>query len=317
MKFIIWFSILSTVSAYAQNYTGSSFNETWSVVRDIGFKPATQEEADEFGVYQARQLPYYPVNSYSIFANGSGPLKRDAVRTVSERFDYYDRLPKKLHPNGICLAGTWKITKPTSYTGALATGFDGLIVGRVSVAMEETEKKGKRGFGFAGKVFPTLDKNKIVSTGNFFSVDVLMGTRLDHALDAKTTNEPETGFQFGLIGLGLRIASALSSADSNPGFRPLTQLAEINGYDLQAIQPRWIRISADSTLVKNDEADFRNEILRAMHDNKKLKYFIDVSDSTKDRNSDQWVRIGEINAYEVALSYGCDRRLHFSHPKLN
>jgi hypothetical protein len=124
-----------------------------------------------------------------------------------------------------CVTGEWSINTPTNYAGYFATGAKGLFIGRISVATEDTTSDDARGFGFAGKVFPTLDENEVVQTGNFFTVDVLMGTDLHHVLDAKTTNEPELGFRFNLIGLAMKIASALKTADENPLFRPLTQVA--------------------------------------------------------------------------------------------
>lgn len=299
-------------------YTGSSFKEVWNVVNDVGFQPKSSVENEEFDIYK-EFLPLYPVNSFTVFAGGSAGLERDAQRTVNQRFDYYDRLPKKLHPNGVCVSGEWVIKKNTPYSGLFASGSKGLFVGRVSVSLGDTTSDEQRGFGFAGKVFPTLNPDEVVKTGNFFTVDVLMGTSLARALDAQMTNEPETGFKLSLIGLGLRIAAALSSADSNPSFRPLTQVASLNlSDDQEVVQPRWIRIAASGNLKRNDESDFRNEIIQALEDNKKLKYFIEVSDETKDREATEgWTRIGEINLNEAVVSYGCDRRLHFAHPKLN
>lgn len=315
MVLLVGLSVNVSVS-HAEDYQGSSFAEVMDILSDKNFHPRTDIEAKEFSLYQKEVLPQYPVNSKSVFAGGSAPLVRDAKRTVSERFDYYDRLPKKLHPNGVCVAGNWKITKDTPYSGYLATGSQGLFVGRISVAMEDTTSADPRGFGFAGKVFPTVNENEVVKTGNFFTVDVLMGTDLAHVLDAKTTNEPETGFRFSLIGLGLKIASALKSADENPGFRPLSQVASL-GTSGAVKQPRWIRLSANSEVRRNNEADFRKEVLKALNENKVVTYSIEVSNTTKDRTAKQgWEKVGEIELNQSVVSYGCDRRLHFAHPKL-
>jgi hypothetical protein len=311
--------LIPVASFAAESYEGSSFNEVLNIIQDVGFTPKSKIEKQEFSVYAENFLPQYPVNSSSIFSGDSEGLQRDAQRTVNERFDYYDRLAKKLHPNGVCVSGEWIIKKKTQYTGLFATASRGLFIGRISVSLGDTTTDDQRGFGFAGKVFPTMDPNQVVSTGNFFTVDVLMGTRLDHALDAKTTNEPETGFKLSLIGLGLRIASALSTADENPGFRPLTQVASIGVVAPNSVvEPHWIRLVASGNLRRNDEPDFRNEIIQALDENKGLKYFIEVSETTKDRNATSgWLRIGEINLDSAQVSYGCDRRLHFAHPKLN
>jgi hypothetical protein len=305
-------------AAFSSESAAASFDEVWNVVMDRSFTPQSQAEQTEFSVYAKGLLPVYPVNYSSVFAGGDEPLTKDAVRTTTERFDYYDRLPKRLHPNGICVSGIWNITEKTPYTGLLATQATGLFIGRISVAMGHTEASKKRGFGFAGKVFPTLDKDQPLLSANFFTVDVLLGSVLPHALDASMTNEPETGFDFSLIGLGLKIATILSMADENPGFRPLTQLAIAGAPLTQApIQPRWIRLKADRSLKMNNETDFRREILRALAANKILKYSIEVSNVTSNRKAASgWTRIGSIELDQAQISYGCDRRLHFSHPKL-
>ena len=308
---------LTASMANADEYAGSSFSEVWNVVQNGNLSLRTPQEKNEFAVYQTG-LPQYPVNAKSLFASGPADLERDAKRTVNERFDYYDYLPKRLHPNGVCAAGEWQITAQTPYSGMLASGKKGLFIGRISVAMEETKVGSKRGFGIEGKVFPTQEVNEPVHTGNFFTVDVLLGTKLKNVLDSTPTNEPETGFDLSLVGLGLKIGSALSTADENPTFRPLTQLANPNGNTTEAIvQPKWIRLTADKNIKRNSEKDFRTEVVRTFSENQTIKYFIEVSDTTSDRTAKTgWTRIGEINLNQAIISYGCDRRLHFAHPKL-
>ncbi|MNT53855.1 hypothetical protein D3C72_1909690 [compost metagenome] len=81
--------------------------------------------------------------------------------------------------------------------------------------------------------------------------------------------------------------------------------------------PHWIRLSAAPSMKKNNQVDFRSEVLQAVHDNGELVFYIDVSDTTSDRNSRKgWKRLGEIRVSQAVVSYGCDRRLHFAHPKL-
>lgn len=150
--------------AMAQIYTASRFNEVWDVVQNKNFIGQTDLEKDEFAVYKSGKLPQYPVNAKSLFSLGDSALKRDAKRTVNERFDYYDRLPKKLHPNGVCVAGEWNIDQQTPYTGYFSSKVRGLFIGRISVAMEDTTSENDRGFGFAGKVFPTLNPNQVETT---------------------------------------------------------------------------------------------------------------------------------------------------------
>ncbi|WP_413287703.1 hypothetical protein [Bdellovibrio sp. HCB337] len=317
--FVLLGLVLSTTSAFAQaealEYKGSSFAEVLQVLEDHDFTPSSEGARYEKEVYATR-LPQYPMNMLSVFQGSGTTLERDAVRTLSERFDYYDRLPKKLHPNGVCVTGEWKIQENTPYSGYFAKGSQGLFVGRISVAMDKTTSKDDRGFGVAGKVFPTMNAHEVVKTGNFFTVDVLMGEDTPHVLDARTTNEPESGFSLGLISFAFKIASVLKKVDENPMFRPLTQVAALS--EPGAVkQPKWLRLSVDKSVQRNNEKDFRHEVLTAMQENKKITYAIEVSDTTKDRSAKSgWKKIGEIVLDHAVVSYGCDRRLHFAHPKL-
>lgn len=297
--------------AFAQ----STYNEVEAVLNDVGFAPKDKEEADELAVYRAGALPLYPMSFRSVFRS-KGALERDAKRTVTDKSDYYPRLDKLLHPNGVCVTGTWKITKANPYSGYFKQNTEALFLGRVSVAMEKTTSKHDRGFGFAGKIFPTTDKQQLVDTTNFFTVDVLMGTGADRFLDVAVTNEPETGFNLGLIALGLKISKALKLADSRPMFRPVAPIAKIGESPNHVRSPMWMRVRAAGGTVKNNEADFRSEVLKAVRDNKTLRLAIDVSDTTKDRKAATgWSEIGEIAIDRAVVSYGCDRRIHFAHPK--
>ncbi len=306
------------INSFAASSPMSSFNEVHGVLNNQHINLKTEIERKEFAVYEANLLPQYPVNSTSLFSEGSEALTKDAKRTINRSEDYYDRLPKMLHPNGVCITGEWIMTKNSKYTGYFKNGSRGLFIGRVSTAMEETSVGNKRGFGIAGKLYPTMNPDEKVKTANFFSVDVLFGTDLDRLLDTKTTNEPETGFSFSLMGMALKIASALSSADSNPGFRPLYPISEIglNSNEL-ANTPKWLRLSFARGTIKNNEYDFRNEVLQAVEDNKVLTINVEASNKGKDRNDNSlWTKLGEIQINEAIVSYGCDRQLHFAHPKI-
>lgn len=311
--------LIFNMQVHAGESKPSSFNEVWNVVTDVEFVPKSKIEKDEFSVYQSGQNPIYPVNSKSLFSNQSKQLEKDAQRTINQNEDYYDRIAKLLHPNGVCIAGVWTATKNSSYTGYFQNGKSGLFIGRVSTPMDSVLAGDQRGFAIAGKIFPTMDADQKMQTANFFSVDVLLGTDAPLMLDVKMTNEPEIGFKFSLIGLGLKIASALKTADENPAFRPLypiSQLGVAQGENIRT--PKWFRISADASTIKNNEIDFRNEILRAVEENSKLVFNVDVSDTSKDKDENSaWKTVAQIVVDRASLSYGCDRRLHFAHPKLN
>ncbi len=297
----------------------SSYSDVKHVLVDENVTLVSDQVSRELEIYRQGKLPQYEVNSRSIFEFGSAKLEKDAKRTLTDKSDYLDRLPKLLHPNGVCVLGRWQMYKDSPYTGAFAANTENLFIGRISVAMQETTFDSDRGFGFAGKLFPTMNENEPVVTENLFTVDVLMGTSTKRFLDTATTNEPETGFNLWLLKLGAKIASALSAADENPGFRPVKNLAQMGLASNSPINnPRWVRLSAGKTTKKNNQRDFRSEVLQAVQENNNdLIVYVDASNTTKDRNSNVgWKRIGEIRVSQAIVSYGCDRRLHFSHPKL-
>jgi len=41
-----------------------------------------------------------------------------------------------------------------------------------------------------------------------------------------------------------------------------------------------------------------------------------VSDTSGNQDSKDWKAIGQISLTESKVSYGCDRQLHFAHPKI-
>lgn len=315
----IQIAIVSLLLSSAASAAGlSSYADVKQVLLDEGAPQVSSQVSQELQVYQQGQLPQYQMNVRSVFEFGSAGLEKAAKRTISDKSDYLDRLPKLLHPNGVCVMGKWHIAKDSPYTGAFAANTENLFVGRISVAMQETTSDSGRGFGFAGKLFPTLNENEPVATENLFTVDVLMGTKIKRFLDTATTNEPEIGFDLWLIKLGLKIASALTTADENPGFRPVKNLAMMgNSNEVAPKYPHWIRLSTAKEMQRNNQPDFRAEVVQAVDENKELVFYIDGSDTTKDRSKNVgWKRLGEIRVSQAVVSYGCDRRLHFSHPKL-
>ncbi|HRK07583.1 MAG TPA: hypothetical protein PLZ57_07415 [Pseudobdellovibrionaceae bacterium] len=299
----------------------SSFREVVEVLRDNAPAPSAQvaqgQALAEWNAYRTGQLPQYDFSSTSIFGSAVS-LENDARRTLTDRHDTYDYLPKKLHPNGVCGWGTWEIDRDLGYSGLFRKDTKALFIGRISVAMGETARADMRGFGFAGKVFPTQNPDEPVTSANFFTVDVLMGQEDQSFLTTSTTNEPETGFRFSVLWLGLRIARALSSVEENPGFRPLTQLAEAGEASASNVrQPKYIRLRPIEDTLLNSESDFRSEVLRGVQDNRGLRFDIHVSDVSADRHDEShWKRVGRIRLADAAVSFGCDRRLHFSHPRL-
>lgn len=307
-------SLALAPSAFAQ----SSFNDVRNVLLDREARPGNRTEQEELDVYRRGALPRYEVSASNFVVNGVDKLLERAQKTVNDTDDFYPRLTKLLHPNGICFTGEWVITEPTAYTGYFGQGRRGLFVGRASVAMTETTRGNKRGFGFAGKIFPTTNATDAVATANFFTVDVLMGTERPGFIGTALTNEPETGFDVSLLWLGLKIAKTLTKADANPGFRPLYPIGELGLVSGGASQfPKWMKLETDESTRTVNAADFREELDIAKFHPNGIRLNIYASNTTKDRNATEgWEKIGHIQLKESFVSYGCDRQLHFAHPKL-
>ncbi|HEX5362065.1 MAG TPA: hypothetical protein VFW49_13435 [Fluviicoccus sp.] len=295
----------------------SSFNE----VRNVIFTPPppgqTAAEQQEMAVYAGNRLPHYEVSSRQFIRDGVNLLKADAQRTLNETADYYPRLEKHLHSNGICFTGRWKITAETPYSGGFRQGSEALLIARASTALTETERGDPRAFGFAGKLFPTLDPDQKTATANFFLVDVLAGAQRDHYLDTGMTNKPSTGFRFGVIPLALRVGRVFSQADSDPGYRPVTGIAAFGLKPGEAAKaPRFLRLKGADRNRRNEAADFREELDLRRQPSGTLAFTIQISDQSADQDSPSWLNIGEVVLTESRVTYGCDRRLHFAHPKL-
>lgn len=297
-------------------YEGSSFDEVRSVLMSGALPEPNVEGALELKNYGSGKLPHYEVTVESFFNGTANILERDAKRTMTDQGDYYGRIKKLLHPNGICFAGTWEITQASPYTGYFAQGRKARMIARASVALSDTERGRDRGFGFAGKLFPSEDGGQRVQTANVFLVDQLTGTDARHYLDVAMTNEPDLGFTWSLR-LLKTISDALSKADDNPLFRPLYQIAELGlGSSENPKTPKWMMIKPSPEMGRSAESDFRKE-LDVRNYPQGLIFNIFASDSTRDRKSEEgWRKIGRITLTESFVSYGCDRRLHFAHPKI-
>jgi hypothetical protein len=90
----------------AAPYTGSSFREVWS-----------QVASDPYAT-----LPHYQVTLGSFFGFFQDHLLDASRRTLDDHSDVLPPFRKLLHPNGVCLAGTWNITEETPYTGYFRKG---------------------------------------------------------------------------------------------------------------------------------------------------------------------------------------------------
>jgi hypothetical protein len=279
----------------APTFANSSFNEVRNIVFGINPTSTITNVQVEMKTYEQNRLPHYEVTSTKFIVGGVNNLLDRATRTLKDTDDYYPRLEKLVHPNGACFTGVWSITEANPYSGFFKSGSKGLFIGRASTALSETERGDPRGFAFAGKIFPTMDKNALVKTANFFLVDVLMGTQRNRYLDVKMTNNPSLGFRASLIGMALKIMKAFSAADSNPIYRPVYPISEMGlAVGEKVMTPKFMMLETDKSVARNDDTDFRDEVsIRKNHPNG-IKFNILVNDTSKDQKASEWRRIGNI-----------------------
>jgi hypothetical protein len=294
---------LSALLVSQSTHASSTFNE----VKNIVFN----------NVYDTEQLPQYEVSTKNFVVNGFNRLLDRATRTLNETNDYYPKIDKLVHANGICFSGIWTITKNNPYSGLFKRGSQALIIARASAATSSTRSDESRSLGFAGKIFPTMDPNQSVETANFFVIDNLMGKMTDHYLETTMTNKPELGFKLGSIGFALKVFNIFKDLDKDPGYRPVYPIAEAGLLANERVStPKFFMIKADSRVLKNEESDFRDELSIDKNHTNGVVFNILVNDSTSDLNSNEWNKIGQITLNESIVSYGCDKQLHFHHPKI-
>ncbi len=278
----------------------TSFQNVWNVI--------TSDKLDK--------LPQNKTSFSKLFDSDENIILKDAKRTLNNHADIFEPFDKLAHPNGICFKGIWQIDTQNIYSGYFRNNSKALIIARASTAMSNTARDDKRAFGFAGKIFPTLNKDEVINkhSANFFLIDDLGGTDAKHYTDVELTNEPAVSFTFTILKnllYAIKVAFAFDDADENSGIRQLyeiSQLGEENNNKI--ITPKWMKIEAQST-NKIDKSDFRDE-LKIVNDN--LIFNISVANKEIDKNKN-WNNIGKIILDTSVVSNSCDHRLHFHHPK--
>lgn len=303
----IFSTLLCRPSEAQPAYAGSSFTEVWN-----------QVSSDPYA-----ELPHDAVTLSSFFGFLENKLLEASRRTLSDRSDLLPRFRKLLHPNGVCLAGTWNITAPTPWSGYFRQGSHALFIARASTALTATRRGQFRAFGFAGKLFPTTDADAVVPTANFITIEDLGGTLRDHFLDARNTNDiihisltPET---FLNTPVGAAVAEAFATADqtfdiTQTLIRQLYPIAEAGERDPSRVAaPRWLLITGADDVPRVDADDFRDE-LRVANYPGGLRFDIWATDEGTRLGDKDWHRIGYIAFVADAVSDSCDHRLHFHHP---
>ena len=288
-----------------QNYSGSTFQE----VRDQVFSDPYES---------LPELPITPITVTNMFKGFSNLLFKAAHRTIKKEDDILPYFDKLIHSNGVGYTGTWNITEENPYSGLFKKGTKALLIARASCILTEIMKGAHRGFGFAGKIFPTMDPNEKVKTGNFLLLNSFVGTPDRYFCDVEISNNPIIGFGWNIAKYFGVLATTLGSfpwADKHLTYRSMYQVARIGVEKGEEIKsPTWLMVKAKNNRI-NDYPDFRKEI---MVDNRTGGVMIlDIFTSeVPDKNNRQWKKIGYLELNESIVSNSADHRLHFHHLKL-
>jgi len=303
MKFIVINLLLFSSIVRSEVYKGSQFSKVWKVIKSDRYRgdlPHKKVRALDFG-FLARHI------------------MKDSKRVVLDKSDLKKEFKKRIHANGVCLKGTWNITKKTKFTGLFKKGTVGMIIARASSSLTAVSSLSKdvRFLGMAGKVCPTKDPKsmKHLKTANFLLIEDFGGSRTKSFLEATLSNNPKQTIHKelatlakGPIALSLKIA--FDKADKNGDIRQLYQFSEMGLKDpKKAITPKYLELKGRKREIKRIP-DFRHELNIENYRNG-IHYDIFI---TNDDKKKKWLKVGYIHFDDSVASRSCDRRLHFYHP---
>jgi hypothetical protein len=291
-------------------------------------------------VWGAAGEPALPVHKVT-FRSVAGGMLAAAERTIDSGADLRwgaNRLGfrRLVHPNGVCLTGTWRILERSDYTGYFTAGSVALIVARYSTCCTETRRGHTRTLSLAGKLFPTVDVNHTepLHTANFVTQEDIGGADTDYINDAELRNAPDiTAFRRGVGGVPTLLVTgrAFQRADQEPGIRQMYPVAELDKPDAVPTRaPDFVRLtmSPNQPRIAGADLDFRDEVLAQIFDRgnpvpkRTLRFTIEVTDQGQvsgpafrvRRTFSNWRAIGELVFDNAVVSHNGDAVLHFNHP---
>jgi hypothetical protein len=319
-------------------YVGSRFSQ---VVTALAANPYQRV----WGTPGEPPLPVYEVSLSTVlggFASFGIPkqFRRDSERTVDSRADMIWGADGKgfrrlLHPNGICLSGTWSIDADTGYSGYFRSGSTALIVGRYSTCCTETRRGHTRSLSVVGKLFPTTDPAHPapLPTANFFTQEDIGGADTPFMNDAELRNAPDTTVSRRGAGAPVLLTAGLlfGRVDAQPTIRQLYQVAELGEPPTAPTRaPEFMRllVAPEQPRIPGDGLDFRDEVMAQIFDKgdpfpkRALTFNIEVTDegettgsATRERRTFRnWRRVGRIVFDNAYLSYNADFVIHYNHP---
>jgi len=296
-----------------------------------------------WGGGEERPLPIYAVRLRYALAGlwRRWRFQQASDRSIDSRADLRwgdDRLGFRriLHPNGVCLFGTWEIDPDAGgdYTGHFAPGSRALLIARYSVCCTETRSGEYRSLSLVGKVYPTLDAAHVnkLRPASFITQEDLGGSKSYAIGDVELRNAPDiTPWARGWgLPVFLLTGFVLSRTDQQNAVRQLYEVAELGKPSGQPTRaPEFIRLLAPRSPddARAAGVDFRDEILGHIYDpgdpvpRRTLTFDIEVSDTGQRRGLlvrrwqiTGWRRIGRLVFSEAVASYNGDFVLHYPHP---
>ena len=317
-------------------YSGSRFKE----VRDAVFANPYPGIWDVDG-----RMPMYEVTLKRVLAGilpfGQPFHFRDATaRSVDSFADLRwgpDRrgFRRLVHPNGICLSGTWEITQETEYSGYFRAGSKALALARYSTCCSESRRGHTRSLAMVGKLYPTADPEHPtpLRTANFITQEDLGGDVTAYINDVQLLNAPNVTAtrRGGAIAAFLVTGAVFGIVDREPTMRQLYDVAELGKPDdVPTRAPEFMRliVADEQPRIEGGGLDFRDEIMRQIFDRgdrvpkRRLKFHVEVTDEGTTsgppfrlrRTFTGWRRIGALTFDDAVASYNGDFVLHFHHP---
>jgi hypothetical protein len=244
-------------------------------------------------------LPAYEVTLRSVLRG----LRQASPRTVDSHADLRWGTDGKgflrlLHPNGVCLTGSWEITEESPYSGYFGKGSRALAIGRYSTCCTETRRGHMRSLALVGKLFPTTDPSHAepLQTASFFTQQDFGGEETDFINDAELRNAPDTRLWRRGAGMPILMFSGLAflRADKEPTVRQLYQIAELGKpQDEPTRAPAFMRLlmSPGQPRIAGEGLDFRDEIMAQIFDRgdptpkRTLTFQIEVTDEGTTRGT--------------------------------
>ncbi len=240
-----------------------------------------------------------------------------------------------VHPNGICLTGTWNITEQTEYSGYFRRGSQALAIARYSTCCSENRRGHARSLSMVTKLFPTADPEcpEGLLTANLFTQQDLGGDYSRYINDVELRTAPDTTSWRRGSGLLIFVVTGIifNRVDREPTIRQLYPIAELGKAAEEPTRaPGFLRllVAADQPRIEGDELDFRDEIMQQILDagdpspKRTLTFDIEVTDTAERRGVaayarrtfGPWRRIGTLRFDNAVTSYNGDFVIHFHHP---